>query len=338
MNIYLKLLVILTVTALTGCAGDPPPSSSDSSLSSSSSSSSVYAFSPALSNKAADEIYVLTINMHTYQESGMGAKFQKIADVIGKLGIDIVLMQECAQRNNTTVVSNINGVNIRSDNMAKILMEMLLTNYGVQYYYAWDWAHIGFSYYEEGVGILSRYPLSGINSRYLDSRTSTSDLHSRKAVNAQADFTGFGRVSMTSVHTSWHSTSEPYGANQISNAVWLVYEKYTNNLSNNITNVLNILGGDINSQPTDSPPHGYNSLIMGGLMVDTLLSYYPTANTGGGNQTYRTVGGTYPGRIDYIAIMSNDQYNVRYCEIVFSSTNIGLVSDHFGVITVLKKR
>jgi endonuclease/exonuclease/phosphatase family metal-dependent hydrolase len=47
---------------------------------------------------------ILTLNLHTYQESDQHAKLQKIIVVIGEMDIDIIAFQECAQHRNVAPV------------------------------------------------------------------------------------------------------------------------------------------------------------------------------------------------------------------------------------------
>lgn len=287
-------------------------------------------YSTELDNKAVDEIYILTLNLHTYQESDQDTKFDMVAQTIDELDIDLIAFQECAQHKTATVVDTVGGVDIRSDNMAKVITDRLKNYFNKTYYYVWDWAHYGWDVWEEGIAVVSKKPISNSEGRWVSASTSRTDIHSRKAIFGRTSLDGFGDINFTCAHTSW---SDEDGVTHVNNTRTMVREKSTAYTSS----VLNILCGDFNCQPTDSPAVQYNALTSDGELEDTFLLANPNANNLPEDSQYDTVKGSYPGRIDYIFMMTNNNFTVRYSEIVFSPNNIGEVSDHYGVITVLKK-
>ena len=69
------------------------------------------------------------------------------------------------------------------------------------------------------------------------------------------------------------------------------------------------------------------------IYQDTFLEIYPSANDKPTQSIYNTIGGDYPGRIDYVFMKENSRYEVLESQIVFTEEVIGRVSDHFGVLT-----
>jgi endonuclease/exonuclease/phosphatase family metal-dependent hydrolase len=66
---------------------------------------------------------------------------------------------------------------------------------------------------------------------------------------------------------------------------------------------------------------------------DSFLEAYPDANQTPAQSIYNTVGGSLPGRIDYIFMKKNPRIRVVDSQIIFTNDVVGTVSDHFGVLT-----
>ncbi|MHA1976024.1 MAG: endonuclease/exonuclease/phosphatase family protein [Candidatus Hodarchaeales archaeon] len=286
-----------------------------------------------------DELLVLTLNMHTYQEANQSAKFDLMIGAIVKLDIDIILLQECAQHHGSLNISE--GNPIHNDNMAFILSQKLKQEYQLEYYFVWDWAHYGWNVWEEGVAVLSKYPILDWESRYVSTYTSKNigswETVSRMAIYASVDVPWFGRVNVFSVHLSWRVTETDEEQNsQIRRLQSFVEEK------ENITSdpVLSFVGGDFNGDPTSDPPwsEGYETMMVNNNYVDTYLDVYSDANFKPSLRKHDTVKGDIPGRIDYIFMKENNHtYSVNASQIVFTPTVIGEVSDHYGVLSKVKR-
>ncbi len=295
----------------------------------------LYTYDPAAFSKPSNELVIMTLNMHTYQESDQDAKFDTIAETIARLDADFVACQENAQHKNSSIVTNIGGVTIRNDNMALILQQRLKTYYGLDYYFAWAWAHYGWSVWEEGVAVLSRYPIVELTNFYVSSSSSIYDLSSRKLVYARAYVPVLDQnINFVSTHLYWKTSLmdlEP--KNQVNNVKALIESKHG-------VNDLSIVCGDYNSQATETDlrwAETYLTMMTNGLYQDTFLEYHPTATNMPENSLFDTVKGSYPGRIDYIFMRTNSQYSVMSSQIIFTPTVLGTVSDHYGVVTRIQK-
>ncbi len=93
--------------------------------------------------------------------------------------------------------------------------------------------------------------------------------------------------------------------------------------------------GDFNVNPTSDDPwsEGYLTMINNGEYIDSFLEIYPDANNKPAQSIYNTIGGTYPGRIDYVFMKSNTHFRVMDSQIVFTNDVAGEISDHFGMLT-----
>jgi len=277
--------------------------------------------------KSSDNEYlILTLNLHTYQESQQNEKFNLIVDLIGKMDVDFIAFQECAQKKTSDFATG----NIRVDNMGLIIKNKIKEKYGIDYNLVWDWAHYGWDIWEEGIAILSKHPLVDTDHRYISSNISTSSITSRKAIYGSYQ-TKDVRINIFSVHTHWRTSlySEEQN-NQINSTKYMVNEKETDS-----TNITTFVCGDFNCNPTSDYPwsEGYNTMMKNNKYSDTFLEIYTDANNKPAQSIYNTVGGDYPGRIDYIFMKKNSRYNILESQIIFKSDVVGRVSDHFGVLT-----
>lgn len=317
------------VMAITASAKNPAPSGetnlqTDNGL--------LFTYDPAVYSKPTNELVVLTLNMHTYQENAQEDKFELIVPTIAELDADLIAFQECAQHRNGTLLSN----GIRTDNMALIIAERLNAYYGLNYYFTWDWAHYGFTDYEEGVAVLSKHPIEESVSRYVSTSSGTSDLTSRKAVAGRVSIPGHEYVHFISAHLHWRTSETDNEQNkQIRNTKAIAAEMSTNYSAPALT----FICGDFNGNPTSDFPwsEGYHTMMSNNNYIDTFLQYRPGANTVPSQSQYDTVKGDFPGRIDYVFMSTNDQYSVVASQIIFTPNVLGTVSDHYGVVTRVRK-
>lgn len=273
-----------------------------------------------------NEYLILTLNLHTYQENNQEEKFHNIVDVIGKMDIDFIAFQECAQHRNS---SRLEGTNLHQDNMALIIANKLKEIYGVEYNISWDWAHYGWDVWEEGVAVMSKHDLIDTDERFISTNTSQTSTSSRKVIYGSY-LTEHGKLNLFSTHTHWRtSENDQEQNNQINNVRTMVEEKQE--LS---PDALTFVCGDFNVNPTSENPwsDGYFTMIGNNEYIDTFLEIYPSANDRPAQSEYNTINGS-AGRIDYIFMKQNDKINVVDSQIIFKSEIVGVVSDHYGVVT-----
>ncbi|MCK5777101.1 MAG: hypothetical protein KAH25_13035, partial [Bacteroidales bacterium] len=195
---------------------------------------------PNLFKSSEKEILVLTINLHTYQESQQNEKFNLLVDVIGKMDVDFIALQECAQHKSAAIHEGI----IREDNMALIIANRVKEKYAVDYNFVWNWAHYGWNVWEEGVAILSKHTLIDTDERYISSNTSVSNIQSRKVIYGSYQMDD-GILNVFSAHTHWRtSTTDQEHNNQINNIKQMVVEKEAENMA-----ISAFVCGDFNVNP-----------------------------------------------------------------------------------------
>ncbi len=135
---------------------------------------------------------ILILNLHCYQEDNQDYKFSQIAKAINELDVDVVCLQEVAELWN-------NGQGDWDTNSAKIIQDRLTAPFHLYT----DWAHRGFDQYREGVAILSKYAMSGQDSKYVSDSHDPYSIHSRKVVMAQIKVPHMGSINVFSAHLSW---------------------------------------------------------------------------------------------------------------------------------------
>ena len=273
-----------------------------------------------------NEFLILTLNQHTYQESRQLEKLEMITGLIGKMNVDFVAFQECAQANNTPIS---NGI-IRTDNMALLITNRLKEKFNANYNFVWNWSHYGWNVWEEGVAVLSKFPVVASEDRYISASKSTGSITSRKVIYASCQAPG-QLFNIFSAHTHWRiSASDEEQNKEINNIKSMVSEKEMVN-----PDAVSFVCGDFNGNPTSDFPwsEGYNTMMKTGDYSDTFFDICPGANQKPAQSIYNTVGGDLPGRIDYIFMKKDSRLQVIDSQIIFTNDIVGTVSDHFGVLT-----
>ena len=167
----------------------------------------IYTYKPDAS-KPTDELCILTLNLHTYQESDAQVKLDKIADVIARLKPDFVCFQECAQHKVADVTTDerapfqdgIDKIKVgnseKQTNMVYLISKRLKETHSLVYNYYWSWAHYGWDVWEEGVAVLTPYEIKECDNRYISTQKTTGSIDSRKALFVKVDVPNIGIVNI----------------------------------------------------------------------------------------------------------------------------------------------
>ena len=271
-----------------------------------------------------DELTVLTVNLHTYQEAAAAAKLDRVADTIAALLPDLVCFQECAQAASAAVIADArahlsatSAEVLRADNMAHLVAARLAAAYGLEYGYAWSWAHYGFTVYEEGEAVLSRHPIASWADTYVSTSTSLNDpLGARKVVHAAVTLPGGEVVNAFSTHLSFSGPAQDAQLDAL--RAW-VAGKAANGAA------ASIVCGDFNMTPGSAG----HLRMLGALGGDRYVDGYWQANPEGLLDS--TIAGG--GRIDYAFHPLGDPLEPVTAQRFFSEEGLGgQVSDHLGVI------
>jgi maltose 6'-phosphate phosphatase len=207
---------------------------------------------------------VLTVNLHTYQETDPLQRLRWVAEVIARGGVDLVAFQECAQRRTSAVVETVDGVQLRADNAARVVVAELAGRWGQPYISAWDWSHYGFAVWEEGVAVLGRsaFTLAGHEARFISTATDPGTIDARKALLGAWDVPGLGRVDLLSTHVSWGGPQP----DQLAALLRFAGERADAGAA------LTLVAGDFN---LDYDTDGYRQVVDGGAWVDAFLEAAP---------------------------------------------------------------
>lgn len=320
------LVAALIGVLVAGCATDPDPRHPGADLS------------------------VLTLNLHTYQElrsaetaesdlteemarqriEAYAPIFDRIAAGINELDPDIVCFQEVgewsgsaqagpgATRFGTTDTNMVNQILLRLDER--------------QYFSVMDWSHYGWEVWREGSAILSKFPLTSSDARFISSpgHSRHENWKSRNVPMARIDMPQIGQVTIFSVHAGWwDDPDEPFQDQYRRLLEWSTeYQQ---------PGATTILCGDFNV------PAG--SQMYRTMMKDSGYSdQYSLANPRGMHDA--TIGGGADGwedsnsgkRIDYILMNDDSPLDVLRAKRVFTKHYLGRVSDHVGVYAEFKIR
>ncbi|WP_448374284.1 endonuclease/exonuclease/phosphatase family protein [Fervidobacterium sp.] len=267
---------------------------------------------------------ILTLNLHTYQElpfekeDTLGSFLKKyrpiqetIANFIAEKDIDFAFFQEVGQYIDDVSDIELYSVSIKKSNYVRILSE-ILSEKGRNYYFTWDVSHYGFGVWEEGLGILSKYPIVEFEGRYVSRKHDLNTFYSRKIIRARA-YVGNNTTDLYCVHFNW---KEEGFADEFLNVVkWL----------EEVGNEDFVIAGDFNV-PYGSAEYELviNTKVLGKRLIDTWVvanSDRPDQPTFCGD-----VISDNSARIDYVIVP--DSWKVNSAEIVFDKIR---VSDHMGI-------
>lgn len=269
---------------------------------------------------------ILTINVHAWVEVNALSKLYTLADTIINENYDIVALQEVNQLIVTDEIPieynfpSKTAIKIKTDNFAFVLQETLQKK-GSHYDWAWSDCHIGYKIYEEGVAILSKYPIKEIDEILLRDGLDFEDVRRRKALGVATELSG-ELIWFYTGHFSWWTRE---GENLFIEE-WNIINAH---LKEKRKKYPVFLMGDFNNDASIKE-EGYELITK----KDGWYDVYSLAKKTGGNHTVSKEIDGWEGnysklRIDYI--FASELYSVESCRVVFDSNHYEIISDHFGV-------
>ncbi|HIG66119.1 MAG TPA: endonuclease [Methyloprofundus sp.] len=259
-----------------------------------------------------EQLKVLILNLHCYQEENQDAKLTTIANTINELDIDIVCLQEVAEDWN-------DGQGNWQSNSARIINERLTEPFHIHH----DWSHLGFDKYREGVALLSRYPLSHQDSGYVSDSHDSYDINSRKVVTARVYVPYIGFINVFSAHLSWLE-----GGFQEQFQRLRLWASSTNSHEIKAT----LLCGDFN---ITAGSNGYKQVVASKEYED---QYLAVNKQGVFDKIFKVNDAHWQDlladdyRIDYIFMNKNSQIRATSARVIFTDQDVGRVSDHCGYL------
>lgn len=245
---------------------------------------------------------LLTLNLHCLEEENIIDNQNQIIAEILKKDVDVVLLQEVAQYENSSIVRDL----IKDSNYGYQLQQLLLDK-GEEYHYYFEPIKSSFGKYDEGVAILSKHVLHNVKSNYISKNRDYANWKTRKMI--KGDLERIDKtVSFVSVHLGWTDELEVF-EDQV--------ERLLSHLDDN--NVL-ILAGDFNVNPKSKE---YGNILNKGLsdLYGSIPKFLFDPTFGEEKDVHDS--GT---RIDYI--FANMKLEVLNREVLFKENK---VSDHYGV-------
>lgn len=255
---------------------------------------------------------LLTLNCHSWQEEEQLAKIHYLAKIIQENDYDVIALQEVSQ---SITARNVCG-NMKEDNFVRLLQAELEELGAAKYDVVWDFAHIGYEVYEEGLAILTKHSITKSDSFFISDSTDTAYWKTRKIVSATVSYNN-QPVTIYSCHLGWWLDEEEPFKKQVDHLL-----SYVDN------NELSFLMGDFNNNARIQN-EGYDYLVKHGL--------YDTYELAERKDEGTTVQGKIAGwdenkkdlRIDLI--LSNQPVQVVSSQVIFNDVNRNVISDHFGV-------
>lgn len=254
---------------------------------------------------------LLTLNCHSWQEDNQIEKISYIAKVIAENNYDVIALQEVSQHIDSGLCEGI----LKEDNFM-VLLKKELEKLDCCYNSLWDFSHIGYEIYEEGLCILSKHPILEKECFYVSNSDSIKNWKSRKVVKASIEYKG-EIIDFISCHLGWwNDDEEPFNI-------------HAENLSKKVNNSRRtFLLGDFNNN-ANVRNEGYDFLKSLGW-IDT---YDLALNKDSGVTVKGKIAGWEENeeklRLDLI--LSNKSVNVNESKVIFNGSNKDIVSDHYGV-------
>ena len=255
---------------------------------------------------------LLTLNCHSWQEENQIEKIKYLAKVIQEEEYDVIALQEVSQ---SIGAKNVCG-NKKEDNFGLLLLEELKALHVKDYNITWDFSHIGYDVYEEGLAIITKHNVVKEDTFFISENKDTTYWKTRKIVSATIAYNG-KNITFYSCHLGWWNDEEESFKDQV------------NRLMEHVdSNEFSFLMGDFNNNAR-LQGEGYEYMMQKGLYDTYELAIEKDEGT--------TVQGEIAGwdenkhnlRIDLI--LCNRSEKVRSSKVIFNGTNRNIISDHFGV-------
>jgi len=245
---------------------------------------------------------LLTINTHSIVERNYKNKLNIFVDAIAKIKPDIIAMQEVNQVKLTSKYNHAKEVVTRLEKL------------GIKYYYKWLPIKLGYGMFDEGIAILSIWPIEKITDYFISDVKDYGNWKTRKVLGVKVKDMWF-----YSVHMGWWNDKDEPFINQ--------WNKLTDNIDMN--NKIWLLG-DFNSE-AGVIGEGYDLVCSSGFYDSYKLAKHKDDGITVGKKIDGWKHSDVEGmRIDYI--FSNYKANVLSSTVVFNGENYDIVSDHYGVL------
>lgn len=257
---------------------------------------------------------LLTLNCHSFMEENYEEKILETVKVIAKNDYDVIAFQEASQ----SIDSLIEYDNLRNDNYA-LRIQKELKKLNKDYNLFWDYSHIGYDRFEEGLAILTKKEMISKESFFVSKIKDKSYWKTRKILKVTIKEEN-ELIDIYSCHLGWFKDEEESSKYQIDEIMKKIDK-----------NRISILMGDFNSEAYVEN-EGYDYLTKEYSLFDT---FSLAENKDSGITVIGKIDGwesTVDKRIDLI--LSNKKIKVIESKVIFNGKNEAVVSDHFGLDVV----
>lgn len=255
---------------------------------------------------------LLTLNCHSWQEDNQLEKIRIIAEDIKNKSYDVISLEEVSQLKDEKPINN----KTKANNFALVLLDELKKIGVTDYNMVWDFSHIGYDIYEEGLAILTKHEIVKEHSFFISRNHDRSYWKTRKIVGATVKINE-KLMNFYACHLGWWTDEEEPFKDQV--------DRLFNNID--FTNPT-FLMGDFNNNASIKG-EGYDYLIEKGM--------YDTFTLAEKKDKGITVKGEIDGwdsnkndmRLDLI--LTNKKIPIKSSKTIFNGENNPVVSDHYGV-------
>lgn len=273
---------------------------------------------------------VLSLNTHSLIEENYPMKLKAAIEGIAAEAPDIIAMQEVNQTIAAEVVKGdefyCSSAVLKADNYGLAVYRGLKAR-GLDYYWAYCPCHIGYSKYDEGVALFSKYPFEEIRTVNFSAAEAYNNYQTRKAILARVTVEKHSYI-FVSTHMGWWKKDEERFVKQ-----WDNLQKAVKEMAGANENV--IIMGDLNS-PAHVRGEGYDYALASGYED----SYDLAAVKDDGNTAFSSIDGWKDKekralRIDYVLVKG--KVEVMKHQVIFNGKNRPVVSDHYGIIVEMQR-
>lgn len=277
------------------------------------------------------DMRLLTLNTHSWQEPDPFEKLDILVQAIFEQDLDIIALQEINQhqdsplavsaRNLMTPFTQADGTIvcsnylIRENNYAYLLKQKLEAK-GLHYHLIWDFVHKSYEYYEEGLAILSRHPITHYECINLNAPYDTSNWKHRRSTKVTVAYPT-QNVDIFNCHCGWWGDKDA------------PFQEQIDGIAQSITDNLTFFIGDFNN-PAHLSNQGYCYMQQLGWQ-DT---YDHAQEKDEGTTVVKKIDGwldnTERLRLDFI--FSNQLIPIKCSQTIFDGLHYPEISDHFGVM------
>lgn len=253
---------------------------------------------------------LLTLNCHSWMEENQLEKIKYLAEVIKEKQYDVIALQEVSQSIEKSIVDG----DIKEDNFAYLLNKELENLGEFNYKYVWDFSHIGYDIYEEGLSILTRHDIEDVDSFYITKSSEKTFYKSRKIIKCTITINN-KKINFFTCHLGWWNDEDES------------FKYQADNLINKIDGISFIMG-DFNNDALIRN-EGYDYLLSKGLIDSYDIALEKDNGITVKGEIAGWEGKTENKRLDII--FTNTNFNVKRSNVIFNGINENIISDHYGV-------